>query len=249
MRWALPLTLAIVVLTLPTTSHSAPPWVNPEEPEPAPPTDAPELTLTPDQLRKLEDLGVPVIYLNGRPAVKIRLARVNAPEIFHPRDERERELGLRAKRFVEEQVRRAGGWVRCRAYGLGKYRRIIADVYPDDEDVTLAELLVEHGLAEWRRYPKPDPLPDWFPREFRARVARVVDGDTLYVYVRVREHPAGQPAAETHRRTAESPETATETGREVVIGRYRTGVPAATVGVAVLLAGLGLALLTLARRS
>jgi len=143
---------------------------------------APELDLSPGQLRELARMGVPVLFLYGRPAIKIRFAGVNAPEIFHPKDVKELEMGLRARKFVEDEVRRAGGWVRCRAYGLGKYRRIIADVYPDDEDVTLAELLVEHGLAEPRRYPQPDPLPDWFPREFRAKVAKVVDGDTIYVF-------------------------------------------------------------------
>ncbi len=146
--------------------------------------DVPWLNLTDRQLEELKAMGVPVSYFGGVPAVKVRFARVNAPEIFHPSSERELELGMEAKRFVERAVLDAGGYVRCRVYGLGKYRRLIADVYPDDEDVSLSDELVRRGLAEYRRYPPPSPLPSWFPREFKARVAKVVDGDTIWVYAR-----------------------------------------------------------------
>ncbi|NPB02419.1 MAG: thermonuclease family protein [Methanopyri archaeon] len=144
----------------------------------------PWLNLTDRQLEELKAMGVPVAYFGGEPAIKIRFARVNAPEIFHPSSERELELGMKAKEYVERRLEEAGGYVRCRAYGLGKYHRVIADVYPDDSRVSLSDELVKKGLAEYRHYPPPAPLPAWFPREFKARVAKVVDGDTIWVYAR-----------------------------------------------------------------
>ncbi|WP_456481249.1 thermonuclease family protein [Methanopyrus sp.] len=235
---ALLVTLATLLALSGTTTQGAPPWVNPEEPEPAP-GSVPWLNLTDEQLKELEDLGVQVRYFDGKPAVRVRFARINAPEIFHPSSEEEYRLGLKAKEFVERKIRDAGGYVKCRAYGLGKYRRIIADVYPDDEDRTLSELLVEKGLAEYRRYPKPDPLPGWFPREFKAHVAKVVDGDTIYIYLRNEE---GQPAS-----------LGGETAGENVVkgptaGEYKTGVPAVPVALAAISVGIGVGLLVSSRR-
>ncbi|AAM02377.1 thermonuclease family protein [Methanopyrus kandleri] len=178
---------------------------------------------------------MPVAYFDGKPAVKIRFARVNAPEIYHPSSEEEYRLGLKAKEFVEKKIRDAGGYVKCRAYGLGKYHRIIADVYPDDEETTLSELLVERKLAEYRQYPEPDPLPRWFPREFKAHVAKVVDGDTIYVYARNGEE-------------GPVPFEEKESMRGTVVGEYKTGTPTVPVALAVISAVIGVGLLVSARR-
>lgn len=232
---ALLVALATLLALSGTTTQGAPPWVDPEEPEPAPGSGVPWLNLTDEQLRELENLGVPVAYFDGKPAVKIRFARVNAPEIYHPSSEEEYRLGLKAKEFVEKKIRDAGGYVKCRAYGLGKYHRIIADVYPDDEETTLSELLVERKLAEYRQYPEPDPLPRWFPREFKAHVAKVVDGDTIYVYARNGEE-------------GPVPFEEKESMRGTVVGEYKTGTPTVPVALAVISAVIGVGLLVSARR-
>ncbi|WP_456434933.1 thermonuclease family protein [Methanopyrus sp.] len=232
---ALLVALATLLALSGTTTLGALPWVNPEEPEPAPGNGVPWLNLTDNQLRQLEALGVPVEYFDGKPAVRVRFARINAPEIFHPSSEEECRLGLKAREFVEKKIRDSGGYVKCRAYGLGKYRRIIADVYPDDEEVTLSEMLVEKGLAEYRRYPKPDPLPRWFPREFKAHVAKVVDGDTIYVYARNEEEGPAQ--------FEESKIT-----KGTIVGEYKIGTPTVPAALAAISTVIGVWLLVSARR-
>ncbi|WP_457612538.1 hypothetical protein, partial [Methanopyrus sp.] len=72
---ALLVALATLLALSGTTTLGAPPWVNPEEPEPAPGNDVPWLNLTDNQLRQLEALGVPVRYFDGKPAVRVRFAR------------------------------------------------------------------------------------------------------------------------------------------------------------------------------
>jgi endonuclease YncB( thermonuclease family) len=79
--------------------------------------------------RCLDRRGVTFRYYGAVVALRIRFARINAPEIYHPASEEEYELGMRAKRYVEERIP-AGTPVRIHAYGLGYYRRIIAEVYP-----------------------------------------------------------------------------------------------------------------------
>ncbi|WP_148689266.1 thermonuclease family protein [Methanopyrus sp. SNP6] len=161
---ALLVALATLLALSGTTTLGAPPWVNPEEPEPAPGNGVPWLNLTDNQLRKLEALGVPVRYFDGKPAVRVRFARINAPEIFHPSSEEEYRLGLKAREFVEKKIRDSGGYVKCRAYGLGKYHRIIADVYPDDEEITLSEMLVEKGTRRVPQVPEARPAPEMVPQ-------------------------------------------------------------------------------------
>ncbi len=127
--------------------------------------------------------GVAVRFVQGRPAVELRLAGVDAPEIWRPSCSEEFSRGEEARSLVVSEVEGSGGWVVCEALGVGRFGRVVAVVRPWGSGSTLGDVLVERGLAVRRCYPSLSPLPGWFPRVFRARVAEVVDGDTLWVFL------------------------------------------------------------------
>lgn len=71
----------------------------------------------------------------------VRLARIDAPEIGGPED----FLARSGRQVVEQKIRRAQA-LRIERVCLGKYGRIIAEVYVDGEN--LSTWLLRHGYAD-----------------------------------------------------------------------------------------------------
>lgn len=95
------------------------------------------------------DLGFNMWALNQR----IRLKGIDAPET-RTRDLEEKAEGLRSKARVEELCPVGSSVFLTTEFfpERGKYGRIIADVYLDETDQTLTDILVEEGLAEREVY-------------------------------------------------------------------------------------------------
>lgn len=74
---------------------------------------------------------------------RIRLERIDAPEVTHPRCRAEAEAGTRAKRRLGELL--AAGDVRVTRGGHDRYRRTLATLTTADGDV--GEALLDEGLA------------------------------------------------------------------------------------------------------
>jgi len=85
-----------------------------------------------------------LIWPGQRVEVKVRLAGVNAPEMFRPSCEKEREQALLATEFVTLNI---GDQVQLLDIHLGKYAgRVIAHIQIDNEQ-DLGKLLLSAGLA------------------------------------------------------------------------------------------------------
>ena len=76
--------------------------------------------------------------------IRIRLNRINTPEVRG----KEREEGLRAKRYVNDRI--YGKRVRIETSKKGKYGRYLAEVYINGRN--LNDELVKKGFAEYRNY-------------------------------------------------------------------------------------------------
>jgi len=80
--------------------------------------------------------------------IKIRVKDIDTPEIsdwkYGYKCQQELELGLEAKRVAEEFLEGAEG-IELRNVSRGKYFRIAADVYVDDQN--LSDVLLDRGLA------------------------------------------------------------------------------------------------------
>lgn len=77
---------------------------------------------------------------------RIRLERIDAPEVSHPRCRAEAEAGARAKRRLGELL--AAGDVRVTRRGHDRYRRTLATLTTTDGDVGAA-LLAEGEALPW----------------------------------------------------------------------------------------------------
>ena len=80
--------------------------------------------------------------------IRIRLARINAPEIFGD----EKPQGLVAKQFVENNFLNKD--VQIIDKGLDSFRRNLAEVYTsyNNEDVNLSDLMVNKKLAIYETF-------------------------------------------------------------------------------------------------
>jgi len=75
--------------------------------------------------------------------VNVRLDGINAPEI-RTRSKCEKAAGLKAKRFLEEEI--GGKYLTLKSVRRGKYAgRVLADVYAGQTN--LGKLMLEKGLA------------------------------------------------------------------------------------------------------
>lgn len=84
---------------------------------------------------------------------RIRLRIIDAPEISHPRCEREREEGERAKTFLRGMVE--GRAVLLHREGRDRYGRTLAYMTVDERDV--GTLMIGHGYARvWNPHHKID---------------------------------------------------------------------------------------------
>ena len=84
---------------------------------------------------------------------RVRIYGINAPEI-RTRDLEEKEQGLRAKDRAQEYLDSAGRLplvLRSMKF-RGKFGRVLGDLHIDGTEHTLAETLVNEGLAEEREY-------------------------------------------------------------------------------------------------
>ncbi len=84
------------------------------------------------------------IWIDQELIVSVRLAGVDAPELFRPKCAAEREKAERAKRFVKEFLK--GGDATLHDIGRDKYGgRVVARIETQDGDLSTA--LVDAGLA------------------------------------------------------------------------------------------------------
>lgn len=84
------------------------------------------------------------IWIDQEIVVSVRLADVDAPELFRPKCAAERTLAEQSKAFTEDFLSR--GDIRLANVRYGKYAgRVVAQIAADGED--LGEALVSAGLA------------------------------------------------------------------------------------------------------
>jgi micrococcal nuclease len=74
---------------------------------------------------------------------RLRIAGIDTPET-RTRNLKEKELGLKAKKFVVDAVESAKTVI-IKSYGEDKYGRVLADLYCDK--VNIADKLLSEGLA------------------------------------------------------------------------------------------------------
>ena len=63
------------------------------------------------------------------------------------RDLDEKKLGLKAKKYTKEMLERNDGKFTVKSHGVGKYGRLLGEIFIDGEDKSLNELLIENGHA------------------------------------------------------------------------------------------------------
>lgn len=79
-------------------------------------------------------------------AVKIRFRGVDTPEIRRPKCEKERELGFKAKAFVEERLQTASR-IELLKIDRGNFFRIVADVVYDGKPIAQEIIAAGHGVV------------------------------------------------------------------------------------------------------
>lgn len=76
---------------------------------------------------------------------RLRLYGLNTPET-RTKDLEEKERGLKAKKYVENQVNSNGGNIQVLSLGKGKYGRVLAEIWVGKNNIN--ELLISNGHAE-----------------------------------------------------------------------------------------------------
>jgi len=76
----------------------------------------------------------------------IRIRGVDTPEIRRPKCEKERELGFKAKAFVEERLQTASR-IELLKIGRGNFFRIVADVVYDGKRIAEEIIAAGHGVV------------------------------------------------------------------------------------------------------
>jgi len=101
-----------------------------------------------DTLDLFSNLGLGIFK-----TIRLRLARVNAPEIFgvSPADP-EYSKGMAAKKVVHDWYCNAGEIQILKVYGKGVYGRWVGEVYDSGLEVSLNQVLIDAG------YKGPDKL-------------------------------------------------------------------------------------------
>jgi len=75
---------------------------------------------------------------------RLRLYGLNTPET-RTKDAEEKERGLKAKRYVENQVNSNQGKIQIQSLGRGKYGRVLAEIWVGKNNIN--ELLISDGHA------------------------------------------------------------------------------------------------------
>ena len=77
---------------------------------------------------------------------RIRLKDIDAPET-RTKNLEEKERGLAAKVWLEEQLSREGEWI-IETYKEDKYGRMLGTLYLVGDSVTINEWMINEGIAE-----------------------------------------------------------------------------------------------------
>ena len=78
---------------------------------------------------------------------RIRFVGVDTWE-SRTRDLKEKAKGLEAKAYTKEKLENSNdGKFTLKSYGVGKYGRVLGEIFLKDEDSSLNDLLKEHGHA------------------------------------------------------------------------------------------------------
>jgi micrococcal nuclease len=101
-----------------------------------------------DTLNGVVDLG-----FNIRMDIKVRLARINTPEI-RTRDTEEKKRGYEARDFLRNLIKEYDGMAFITTTKKGKYGRWVAELYIGNENISenVNDMLVEKGHAEYKEY-------------------------------------------------------------------------------------------------
>lgn len=79
--------------------------------------------------------------------LKLRLARINAPEMRGP----EKPIGMISRDYLRKLILNKKIYIETFKYKKGKYGRYIAELYLED-GTNVNDLLVQKGLAEYKKY-------------------------------------------------------------------------------------------------
>ena len=63
------------------------------------------------------------------------------------RDLEEKKLGLKAKAYTKEMLERNDGKFTVKSHGVGKYGRLLGEIFIEGEEKSLNDLLLENGHA------------------------------------------------------------------------------------------------------
>ena len=77
---------------------------------------------------------------------RIRFVNVDTWE-SRTRNLEEKKLGLKAKKYTKEMLERNDGKFTVKSHGVGKYGRLLGEIFIDGEDKSLNDLLIENGHA------------------------------------------------------------------------------------------------------
>mgnify|MGYP006437513927 CR=1 FL=1 len=94
-----------------------------------------------DTVEALIDMGFGIKY-----KTKLRFYDFNAPETWRPSCKEERELGLKAKKYLIDNIEKKT--VLLRTHKTGKYGRVLAEVFLGDRDI-IQELKDLNLTKEW----------------------------------------------------------------------------------------------------
>ena len=87
------------------------------------------------------DLG-----FNTQVKKRIRFVGVDTWE-SRTRDLDEKKLGLKAKAYTLEMLSRNDGKFTVKSHGVGKYGRLLGEIFIEGEDKSLNQLLIDNGHA------------------------------------------------------------------------------------------------------
>ena len=59
----------------------------------------------------------------------------------------EKKLGLKAKAYTREMLERNDGKFKVKSHGVGKYGRLLGEIFIEGEDKSLNQLLIDNGHA------------------------------------------------------------------------------------------------------
>ena len=77
---------------------------------------------------------------------RIRFVGVDTWE-SRTRNLEEKKLGLKAKAYTKEMLERNEGKFTVKSHGVGKYGRLLGEIFIEGEDKSLNDLLIENGHA------------------------------------------------------------------------------------------------------